>query len=150
MGQRHQAFLIAKVKPHGSTTAQYRCIAAYHHQWCYGSLPLQAARRCMALVRQPQNAAVVREELRSIDGRYGPCAEKPRIPQVPCPFSAALLAHSWDADFAQETVYVTGVSVQNNMLHAGMSSWGGGEPLLALPWTAADNLLQTTMTASPS
>lgn len=35
MGQRHQAFIIARVVPHGNTDrkAYYRCLGAYHHQW---------------------------------------------------------------------------------------------------------------------
>ncbi|EKM59040.1 uncharacterized protein PHACADRAFT_25167 [Phanerochaete carnosa HHB-10118-sp] len=72
MGQRHQAFIVAKVKPHGSSTASYRCIAAYHSQWCYGTLPVRATYRVLSAVKQPENAEVIREELRGIDGKYGP------------------------------------------------------------------------------
>ena len=126
MGQRHQAFIIAKVKPHGSSTAKHRCIAAYHSQWCYGTLPLRAARRVLHAVRQPENAEIIREELRAIDGKYGRYRQKPAVPQVPCPFIARILADNWDMDLSAEDAYFSGVSLENAMLHAGMDKWGGG------------------------
>jgi hypothetical protein len=125
MGQRHQAFLIARVKPHGSNEAKYRCVAAYHHQWCYETLPLSAARRLLSVAKQPENAEIIREELHSIDGKYGGHKEKPDIPAVPCPFTARLLGDSWDCDFSEFT-YISGVSFENAILHAGMGSWDGG------------------------
>lgn len=130
MGQRHQAFIVAKVKPHGSSTARYRCIAAYHSQWCYGTLPLRAAYRVLSAVKQPENAEVIREELRSIDGKYGCYRQKPSILQVPCPFIATILANNWDIDLSPKSVYFSGVSLENAMLHAGMHKWGGG----TYPW----------------
>lgn len=145
MGQRHQAFLIAKVKPHGSTEAKYRCVAAYHHQWCYGTLPLRAARRLLTLVKQPENAEIIREELRGLDGKYGRFREKPKIPDVPCPFIATILGSSWDADLTREHAYFSGASLENNLLEASMGSWEGGT--LVFPKSA--NLQLTTSMISP-
>ncbi|KAF8895917.1 hypothetical protein CPB85DRAFT_206203 [Mucidula mucida] len=68
MGQRHQAFLIAKVVLHGGTKAYYRCIAAWHHQWCYGRLPIDATRRPITLLKQKDNAEIVRDEIVSYKG----------------------------------------------------------------------------------
>ncbi|KAE9405044.1 hypothetical protein BT96DRAFT_753158, partial [Gymnopus androsaceus JB14] len=70
-GQRHQAFLIARIVPHGSTDgkAYYRCIGAYHHQWSVkNSEPV--ADRFLTLLKQPVNAAIVREEVKSDQGKY--------------------------------------------------------------------------------
>jgi hypothetical protein len=95
MGQRHQAFIITRVIPHGGTKPLYRCIAAFHHQWCYGKLPLQATRRLLTLVKQKDNAEIIRAEIQSIHGKYGTIGTKPKIPSVPCPYIALLLAISW-------------------------------------------------------
>ena len=82
----------------------------------------------MTLVRQKENAEIIREELRAIDGRYGPYRGKPRIPHLPCPFSAALLGMSWDVDLdpKPELSYLSGVSVSHNVLPASIHCWGGG------------------------
>ena len=42
MGQRHQLFVIAKVK------ARYRTLCAVHHQWLYGQTAL---RRCLGTLK---------------------------------------------------------------------------------------------------
>jgi hypothetical protein len=107
MGQRHQAFIIARVVPHGGTKHQYRCIAAFHHQWCYGKLPLQATRRLLTLVKQKDNADIIRAEIRSINGKYGSLGNKPDVPDVPCPYVALLLATCWSTDLAVDSLYAS-------------------------------------------
>ncbi|KAG6919679.1 hypothetical protein DXG01_002622 [Tephrocybe rancida] len=96
MGQRHQIFLIAKIIPHKLTEAKYRCIAAMHHQWCYGSLPLLATRRLLTLLKKPEHSQIVREELRVLNGKYGRWRVAPKTPTVPCPFSSFLLSVSFN------------------------------------------------------
>ena len=73
MGQRHQVFLIARLVPHGSTDgkAYYRCVAARHHQWCYGTLPLAATYRFVTLLKNPNNVEIIRDELRRAQNAYG-------------------------------------------------------------------------------
>ena len=84
---QHQAFLIAKVKPHGGAPARYRCVGAYEHAWCHGSLPVKAAYRTITLLKQQPNAQIVREELRTIDGKYGAFGEEePKAPKLPYAF----------------------------------------------------------------
>ncbi|KAH9921524.1 uncharacterized protein BXZ73DRAFT_79920 [Epithele typhae] len=99
MERRHQAFLIARVRPHGAPAGHpgnRRCIAAIHHEWCYGSLPLTATRRFIDLVRQPMNAAAVLSEIRSLEGKYGPFGNRePTIPEIPCPYTTSLFATAW-------------------------------------------------------
>ncbi|KAI0751221.1 hypothetical protein C8Q80DRAFT_1156099 [Daedaleopsis nitida] len=128
MGQRHQAFLIARVRPHGAPPdhpGNRRCVAAFHHQWCYGSLPLKAMYRLATLVSQPENAAVIRAELHALDGKYGAAAAAyPCIPDVPCPYTASLLGVAWTTDLGPER-FCSGTTLQNALLHAGMSCWGG-------------------------
>ncbi|GJE83973.1 hypothetical protein PsYK624_000460 [Phanerochaete sordida] len=123
MGQRHQAFIIARIKPYGSSAAKYRCIAAYDNGWCYGSLPLRAAHRVLCSVRQPQNAEVIREELRSIDGKYGRYDAGPEMPAAACPFIVALLADNWDIGLAPGNILLTGSSLKGSMLEVDMHLW---------------------------
>jgi hypothetical protein len=127
MGQRHQVFLIARVLPHNDTRYLYRCIAAFHHQWCFGEFPLQAVRRFLALVRQKNNAEIVRSEIQDIQGKYGVLGEEPRIPDVPCPYTAFLLASSWTTDLDPDVSYTSGTSFKNSVLPASMGSADGGE-----------------------
>ena len=92
MGSQHEFYLIAKIKPHGGGKATYRCIGALCAQWYHGSMPVSAARRAIQLFRVPDNAQIVQEELRAIDGKYGAHgSEKPIISARPCPYSLFLL-----------------------------------------------------------
>jgi hypothetical protein len=128
MGQRHQAFVIARVIRHKETQPKYRCIAAVHHQWCYGRLPLRATRRLLTLVKQKDNAEIIRSEIRSIDGMYGAGNQQPKVPKIPCPYTAFLLATAWTTDLENpEDIYTSGTTFKNDTLHAGMRSGGGGE-----------------------
>ncbi|KAI1785360.1 hypothetical protein LXA43DRAFT_1185915, partial [Ganoderma leucocontextum] len=127
MGERHQAFLIARVRPHGAQAGdpgQRRCIAGFHHQWCCGILPLLAMRRLITLVSHPENAAVVRAELRTIDGQYGYGYEEPEIPDIPCPYTASLLGSAWTTDLeAGQTVYASGWTLENAVLRVWLGCW---------------------------
>ena len=130
MGQRHQAFLVARIVPHGETKPRYRCVGAYHHQWCYGTLPLRAVRRFLTLVKQKKNAEIIREELRAIDGQYGRFEQEPDIVAIPCPFATSLLGISWTVDLTAESpevAYVSGrMRMVNDILPANVSSWETG------------------------
>ncbi|TFK72818.1 hypothetical protein BDN72DRAFT_957001 [Pluteus cervinus] len=96
MGQRHQAYIIARVIPYGNFKTQHRCVSALHHQWCYGSLPLKAALRFMKLIKQKEHARVILEEIKALNGKYGSHLEKtPLIPSVPCPFTSLLMKLAW-------------------------------------------------------
>ncbi|EKM59017.1 uncharacterized protein PHACADRAFT_169481 [Phanerochaete carnosa HHB-10118-sp] len=141
MGQRHQAFVIAKVQSHGSAEAKYRCIAAYHHQWCYGTLPLRATRRLLILVRQPENAEIIREEVRSIASKYGRPGQEPFIPDIPCPFVALILANSWDIDLTTDKAYLSGQSFRGHLSSANMGCWDGpnDDGITAVDVTDPDN-----------
>lgn len=126
MGQRHQVFIIARIRTAQGET-YYRCVGALHHQWCYGTLPLFAASRFLILIKQKDNTAVVREELRLIQGRYGRWKELPEIPHVPLPYTAFLLASSWTTDYEDPlNPYASGISFRNSVLPAGMGSTEGG------------------------
>ncbi|KAF8211219.1 hypothetical protein K438DRAFT_1663649 [Mycena galopus ATCC 62051] len=126
MGQRHQVFLVARVAARSESAAKprYRCLAAYHHQWCYGRLPLVAARRFLTLIKQKDNCKVVREELRSLAGKYGEGTSEPKMPDVPCPYSTFLMASAWCVDL-EPPVYGSGVSFKNSVMDAHMGSTEG-------------------------
>ncbi|KAM5532637.1 hypothetical protein V8D89_013681 [Ganoderma adspersum] len=127
----HQAFLIARVRPHGAPhndPGQRRCIAAFHHQWCYGigSLPLLAMRCLVTLVSHPENAVVLRAELRSIDGQYGHGCAAPTVPDIPCPYAASLLGSAWTTDLdAGREIYISGWELKGSALLASMGCWDG-------------------------
>jgi hypothetical protein len=131
MGQRHQAFVIARVRPHSgdsSTPPKYRCIAAFHHQWCYGRLPLHATHRFITQVKQKDNAEIIRSEIAAIQGKFGRWKKKPGLPHFPCPFTAFLLATNWSVDLEDpDAPYASGVSFSNAALEADMGSGEGGE-----------------------
>ena len=128
MGQRHQAFVVARLVPHGQTKLYYRCIATLHHQWCYGRLPLRAARRFLTLVKQKDNAETIREEIRLMQGKYGRYKHHPEMPKVPSPYIGFLLASAWNLDFDEVplAVYASGDSLDMTLLHADMGSFDGG------------------------
>ncbi|KAK0242739.1 hypothetical protein EDD85DRAFT_300916 [Armillaria nabsnona] len=98
MGQRHQVFAIAKVIPKGDTRAYYRCVAAWHHQWCYGTLPLKATRRFLTLLEQKDNAEIVLDEIRRVQNKYGRWREKPELPDLPCSYISFLMGSAWNVD----------------------------------------------------
>ncbi|KAJ7904413.1 hypothetical protein B0H14DRAFT_3421196 [Mycena olivaceomarginata] len=124
MGQRHQVFLVARVVPSAGGEARYRCVAAYHHQWCYGRLPLIAARRFLTLLKQKDNAKLVSEEVRALQGKYGTGTSEPRLPDVPCPYTTFLMASSWCVDLGKP-IYGSGVSFKNSVMEAHMGSTEG-------------------------
>ncbi|KAJ7597531.1 hypothetical protein C8J56DRAFT_920300 [Mycena floridula] len=124
MGQRHQAFVIARVVPHGEKKPAYRCIAAVHHQWCYGRLPLKALDRFLKLVKQPNNAEIVLEEIQLIQGKYGRHQQTPEIVDVPCPFTSFLLSSAWAVDL-EDPYYYSGVKYPGSVLPANMGSFEG-------------------------
>ncbi|KAI0062141.1 hypothetical protein BV25DRAFT_1778057, partial [Artomyces pyxidatus] len=90
-------FVIARILPHGDApmSPRYRCIAAFHHQFCYGSLPVRATHRFITLVKQKENTEIIAAELITILGLYGRWDEEPKIPRVPAPFVTFLLATCW-------------------------------------------------------
>lgn len=127
MGQRHQIFLIARIIPHGHTDAKYRCIGAFHSQWCFGTLPLKATLRFLTLIKQPDNADIIRHELSELNGKYGRGDEEPQLISIPCPYSLFLLASAWSVDLDASNYYATGMSLLHSALSARMGSFDGGE-----------------------
>ena len=129
MGQRHQVYLIARVlsrvAPHGKPLdkTRYRCIAALHHQWCYGRLPLWATTRFITLIKQKENAEIIREEINNIHGLYGIFRTPPKLPEVPCPFVHFLMHSAWTSDLNDpKEFYESSATV----LPAGMGTRQGG------------------------
>jgi hypothetical protein len=131
MGQRYQAFVIARVRPHSTDSSappRYRCIAAFHHQWCYGRLPLIATNRFITQVKQANNAEIIRTEIAATQSKYGRWKQEPQLPRIPCPFTAFLLATNWSVDLEDpDVIYASGVSFDNGTLHADMGSRDGGK-----------------------
>lgn len=101
MGQQHQAYLIAQILSTDDSQARYKCVAAIHHQWCYGRLPLQAARRFITLAEQDPNARII-------------CAELDRLSTIdfrkikqPSHYLATLLAIAFHYGFEEQPGYVS-------------------------------------------
>ncbi|KAI9058068.1 hypothetical protein FKP32DRAFT_1762048 [Trametes sanguinea] len=96
MGNRHQSYLIARV----GATSRRRCVAGIHYQHSDGVEPVRAIRRLMTLVAQKENAAVVRGELRALDGVSDDENLRTRFGH-PCPFSASLLLAAFTTDLEE-------------------------------------------------
>ena len=106
MGQKHQVFLIARITPHGQPlgVTRYRCIAALHDKWCFGRLPLIAAARFMMLIKQKENANLIRQEIHGLHGLYG-TSGTPEISDVQCSFVRFLLHSAWTSDLNDNNPY---------------------------------------------
>ncbi|KAJ2926097.1 hypothetical protein H1R20_g10998, partial [Candolleomyces eurysporus] len=116
MGQRHQIFVVARVSVAPGKPRQYRCIAALHHQWCYGKLPLYAINSFKRLARVPENAALIEEELATYHER------KKFLPGRPCPYTSYLTESAFSVDLVRESgPYSSGVLI----LDADMGSRDG-------------------------
>ncbi|KAK7025944.1 hypothetical protein VNI00_015859 [Paramarasmius palmivorus] len=95
----HQALLIARLIPHDSQSKPfYRCIAALNHPWCYGRVPLGATRRFFALIKNPDNASIIRDEIRRAHGKYGRQGEEPKVPEMAFPYTQLLLTQAFFLD----------------------------------------------------
>jgi ribosomal protein S18 acetylase RimI-like enzyme len=73
--QRHQLYLVARVRTCSSSVEKQRkSIGAFHHQWHYGSLPLQACLRFFVLLSNPLHTRAVHAEIGMVC-----CDEQPDI-----------------------------------------------------------------------
>ncbi|KAJ7146263.1 hypothetical protein C8R44DRAFT_10800 [Mycena epipterygia] len=125
MGQRHQIFIVARVVPQGSTVARYRCVGAYHHQWCYGDIPLEQLRKFLYLIQEEDNVQIVEEEIRAIQEKYGSGDSEPKFPVLPCPYTTFLLASAWCVDLEYPGYYASGGEFRYTFLPAMMGSTKG-------------------------
>jgi hypothetical protein len=118
MGQRHQVYVIAKCR------SRYRCIVAWHHQWCYGRLPLYAAGRFVRLVSQEENARIVESQLKKIREKW---ADDEKLPLFPSSYIFFLLSQSWNIDMSDlDEVYTSGVDFMHSVMSPNMGSTEGG------------------------
>ncbi|EMD41071.1 hypothetical protein CERSUDRAFT_71269 [Gelatoporia subvermispora B] len=85
MGYRHQIYFIARVHVNGKPV--HACVAALHDQWCLGGHPIVKIKQVLTLLKQKENAEVVRAELRLYENNIGR--------SMPCPFTSALLTFGW-------------------------------------------------------
>ena len=145
MGNRHQCYVIARVKPRGSTKRKYRCVAAWHHQFCGVDAANEAVKRFLTTLRVPENLEVVREELLSLDDEYPEnVRDEPEMPVVPCPYISRILGDSWDTDMEPEgdkrkqafgnhqpaaVRYQSGVTFVNSLVRASCPPWRMGTNL---------------------
>ncbi|KAF7301374.1 hypothetical protein MIND_00702600 [Mycena indigotica] len=148
MGQSHQIFLVARVVAHGANAARYRCVGAYHHQWCvvlwqvrshqledtfyvhssFKRLPLMGARSFLDLLKQKDNAKIVQAEIDAIQGQYGKDTLKlpRRAKYIPCPYSLFLAASAFCVDLKNRYPYTSGLTFNHAILDARMGSSVGG------------------------
>ncbi|KAF7313712.1 hypothetical protein HMN09_00528100 [Mycena chlorophos] len=138
MGQRHQIFIVAKVITQDLVT-RYRCVGAYHHQWCYGRLPLRGARRFLDLLKQKDNANIVKAELATLNRlrTYGTDVPPDSFVYAPVPYALFLVAQAFCVDLDTSLPpgsepnapplppYSSGVSFTNGILNATMGSSHG-------------------------
>lgn len=96
MGQRHQLYYIARVRKAPGEPKEYRCVAAFHHQWCYGRKPLHCVNRFKRLARVKANAALIQRDL----DLYSEGVE--RSTKTPCPYISLLAGAAYTLDVDQE------------------------------------------------
>lgn len=96
MGQRHQAYMVARVVPHGGQEARYQGIGVLHDQFCSEKHALRAVQRLATLMKQPANSKIIREELRALDGKE--CHKDWERRNIPCPFTQFLFLSGWGTD----------------------------------------------------
>lgn len=118
MGQRHQLFIIARVRKATDQPKAYRCVAAFHHQWCYGKLPLRCVNRFKHLARVKENAALIQRDL----DRYHEGVQLSS--DTPCPYISFLGGSAFSTDIMKEDgIYFDGVCYEP----ASMGSTYGGK-----------------------
>ncbi|KAL2041824.1 hypothetical protein N7G274_005608 [Stereocaulon virgatum] len=87
MGQRHQLFVIARVK------GRYRTLCAVHHQWLYGHTALRRCLGTLKIFQDPTNRLPIQQELIAAsnhdDNFWAPPCDKEY--DVPFPFIATCL-----------------------------------------------------------
>lgn len=129
MGANFQVFLIASVPaPEGGYV--YQCVGAFNHFYCFGIRPLRALYRFFSLLRVRENAAMVRDELRSFSTwnlRDDPLEEWMN-PAVPCPYAVSLLSIAWTTDL-EHLPYLSNYSLGNGLLDARKDCWHRGQSL---------------------
>ncbi|KAF5346631.1 hypothetical protein D9757_013572 [Collybiopsis confluens] len=103
----------ATVKPY------YRSLGGWHNQWCYGLLPVEALDRFITLIKNPVNAALIREELKAIEGKLG--KTRPTV-HLPCPYTHFLLASAFNTDLDNKFTHMA--SFANSSLSSTMNCWG--------------------------
>jgi hypothetical protein len=93
MGQRHQIYLIARIRSSSSSnTKQRKYIGAFHHKWFGGSFPLAACSRFLDLLSNPLHTRAVRAEIDMVrwDEQPGVDLGRGRDIFLPCPFTSYL------------------------------------------------------------
>ncbi|KAJ3546570.1 hypothetical protein NMY22_g2003 [Coprinellus aureogranulatus] len=98
MGQRHQLFLIARVREAPKDPKKYRCVAAFHHQWCYGKSPLRCVSRFKLLSGVKANADLIQRDL----DRYHLGLQ--RSSETPCPYISFLGGMAFSIDMERRTI----------------------------------------------
>ncbi|KAJ3543049.1 hypothetical protein NMY22_g3282 [Coprinellus aureogranulatus] len=115
----HQFFLVAQVRPEPGGPKEYRCVAAFNHGWCYGSLPLRAVHRFRRLAKVKANANLIQRDL----DRYHLGSQHRK--RIPCPYISFLASSAFSNDIERDLgpPYLSGVSY----LPATMGSMDGDD-----------------------
>ena len=125
MGERFQVYLIARSQARTPQRFRYQCIGAYHHQWCFETMPLRALHRFFTLLRQDENVVVVRDELRLLARTLEDVKPPLYNPAVPCPYTLSLLAISWTTDLEHQT-FLSSNSFTAGLMDAREPCWEKG------------------------
>ncbi|KAJ3543047.1 hypothetical protein NMY22_g3280 [Coprinellus aureogranulatus] len=95
MGARHQLFLVARVRKESEAPKEYRCVAAFHRQWCSGTSPLLCVHRFRLLARVKSNADLIQRDL----DMYHLGLQ--RSSEFPCPYISFLAGMAFSIDLEQ-------------------------------------------------
>jgi hypothetical protein len=75
------------------------------------------------LIKQKENAEIIREEINNIHGLYGIFGTPPELPNVPCPFTHFLMHSAWTSDLSDPNEFYESNGI---VLPAGMGTEEGG------------------------
>lgn len=70
MGQRHQIYVVRKLKDRETGRATYRALGAFHHQWCYGFRAALSAVRLQAAAFKAKQCTLNKERASKWEDYY--------------------------------------------------------------------------------
>ncbi|KAL8791509.1 MAG: hypothetical protein Q9213_000126 [Squamulea squamosa] len=92
MGQRHQLFVIAKIRN------RFRTLAVVHHQWLYEVGPLERCIRLTQIFQAESNRSAIEQELRAAREKDGGFWATKESQPFPCIATCLLVGSSFDPD----------------------------------------------------
>lgn len=79
-------------------------------------------RKFLTLIKEKDNVQIVKEEIRAIQGKYGPAKSEPKFPAIPCPYTTFLLASAWNVDLEVRNLTVVDSDAKRKRKQSSLSN----------------------------